>query len=104
MSWATPWIAALARGETVSFCPRGYSMRGRVDDGQRVTVAPLADDDTIAVDDIVLCHAAGRDYLHLVKATRGSGDDTRWLIGNNKGGINGWVARSAIFGKLVADA
>jgi hypothetical protein len=101
MSWATPWIAALARGETVSFCPRGHSMRGRVDDGQRVTVVPLAAEDTIALDDIVLCHVAGRDYLHLVKAMRGHEARTRYLIGNNRGGINGWIPRTGIFGRLL---
>ena len=32
--------------------------------------------------------------LHLVKAAQ----DRRYLIGNNRGGVNGWVGRSAIFG------
>jgi hypothetical protein len=36
----------------------------------------------------------GREYLHLVKARQGD----RYLIGNNRGGINGWVGRRAIFG------
>lgn len=101
MSWASTYIDALARGETVSFRPRGHSMRGRVDDGERVTVVPLAADEPLAIDDIVLCHVGGRDYLHLVKAVRGSGTQLRYLIGNNRGGVNGWIARSAIFGRLA---
>lgn len=55
MSWATAYIEALARGETVSFRPRGHSMRGRVEDGELVTVAPLDDDEPLEVDDVVLC-------------------------------------------------
>jgi hypothetical protein len=49
----------------------------------------------------VLCHVRGRDDLHLVQAVRGHGDATRWLIGNNRGGLNGWVAATAIFGRLA---
>jgi hypothetical protein len=50
------------------------------------------------VGDIVLCRVRGSEYPHLVKAVR----DQQFQIGNNRGGVNGWVGRSAIFGKLVA--
>jgi len=33
-------------------------------------------------------------YLHLIKAV----DGQRFLIGNNRGGINGWVGPQAIYG------
>jgi hypothetical protein len=46
---------------------------------------------------IVLCRVKGSDYLHLVKAI----DGDRFLIGNNRGGINGWITGRAIFGRLV---
>jgi hypothetical protein len=36
----------------------------------------------------------GRVYLHLVKAVQGD----RVLIGNNRGGTNGWVNRVAVYG------
>ncbi|HEY7780405.1 MAG TPA: hypothetical protein VIC85_09365 [Ktedonobacterales bacterium] len=36
----------------------------------------------------------GTEYLHLIRAIQ----DDRVLIGNNRGGINGWVGRQAIFG------
>ncbi len=80
MSWALFAREALRRGETVQVKPRGHSMRGKVDDG-----------------DIVLARVGGRDYLHLVKAI-----DNGWFqIGNNRGGINGWVGPNGIYGKAV---
>jgi hypothetical protein len=96
MSWATAYIAKLQNGETVQFRPRGQSMRGKVESGQLVTVAPA--DGPIEVGDMVLCKVRGRQYLHLVKAVQGE----RYLIGNNRGKVNGWVGRGAIYGKCVA--
>ena len=51
----------------------------------------------LKVGDIVLVKVKGRVYLHLIKALRGD----QYLIGNNKGRINGWVSRQAIYGKAV---
>jgi len=96
MSWAAHAIEALREGREVQIRPRGHSMRGRVDDGNLVTLAPTRPDD-VAVDDVVLVRVHGRDYLHLVKAKDGG----RFLIGNNRGGTNGWVGPSAIHGKAV---
>ncbi|KAB8142231.1 S24 family peptidase [Chloroflexia bacterium SDU3-3] len=96
MSWATFAKEALRRGETVQIRPRGHSMTGKVNDGDRVTVAPC-DADALQVGDIVLVRVHGTDYLHLVKAV-GQG---RFLIGNNRGGTNGWVGRNAIYGIAV---
>ena len=84
---------ALLRGETVQIRPRGHSMRGRVNDGDLVTVASC-DPATLAVGDIVLVRVHGTDYLHLIKAR----DGQRFLIGNNRGGINGWVGHHCIYG------
>ncbi|MEM9069591.1 MAG: hypothetical protein AAGE52_13850 [Myxococcota bacterium] len=96
MGWATGHIEKLKQGETVSFRPRGNSMRGRVESGQLCTVEPLGDR-TLEVGDIVLCKVRGAQYLHLIKAIRGR----QFQIGNNRGGINGWVTRGSIFGILV---
>ncbi len=101
MSWARALITDLARGESVVARPRGHSMRGRVADGERVVIAPIAPDRPLAVDEVVLCRVAGRDYLHLIKAIRGPENARQYLIGNNRGGINGWVGRAAIFGRLL---
>ncbi|MCZ7580693.1 MAG: S24/S26 family peptidase [Fimbriimonadaceae bacterium] len=96
MGWAAHYIEKLRCGETVQFRPRGHSMSGKIDSGDLVTVAP-ADVSTIEVGDIVLCKVRGREYLHLVKSLRGG----QFLIGNNRGRINGWIGSSAIFGKCV---
>ncbi|HEX7703451.1 MAG TPA: hypothetical protein VF403_22080, partial [Kofleriaceae bacterium] len=88
MGWADGHIARLAIGETVQFRPRGHSMTGKVNDGQLCTVSPLGDH-VFEVGDIVLCKANGSQYLHLVKAIQGE----RFQIGNNRGGINGWVTQ-----------
>jgi hypothetical protein len=96
MSWAHHAKEALRRGETVRVRPRGHSMRGKVNDGALVTLVPC-DPDTLAVGDIVLVRVHGADYLHLVKAV----DRGRFLIGNNRGGVNGWVGRQAIYGRAT---
>jgi hypothetical protein len=96
MGWAVHYIAKLLAGETVSFRPRGHSMRPRIESGQLCTVEPV-DTASLAVDDIVLCKVRGAEYLHLIKAIR----DEQFQIGNNRGGINGWIGARSIFGKLV---
>jgi len=96
MGWADGHIARLARGETVSFRPRGHSMRGKIDSGDLCTVEPLGDH-ALAAGDIVLCRVKGAQYLHLVIAMQGD----RYQIGNNRGGINGWITRRQIYGRLV---
>ncbi|UJR83848.1 hypothetical protein [Sandaracinus amylolyticus] len=96
MGWATGHIERLKRGETVSFRPRGHSMKGRIESGQLCTIEPIGDR-VPATGDIVLCKVNGTQYLHLVKAVQGP----RFLIGNNRGGTNGWIGSSAIYGTLV---
>ena len=93
MGWASGAIERLRGGETVTVRPRGHSMNGRVNDADTVTVEPVRERD-LRVGDVVLCKVRGHEYLHLVKAVQGQ----RYLIGNNRGGTNGWVGRSAIFG------
>jgi hypothetical protein len=71
-------------------------MRGRVESGELCRVEP-ADPSTLKVDDIVLCKVKVHEYLHLIKAIQGP----RFQIGNNRGGINGWITGGAIFGMCV---
>src|ERR1700694_6315355 len=96
MNWATYAIEGLRAGKTVKVKPHGNSMRGRVNDGDTVTLAP-GDPEKLAVDDIVLVHVKGHDYLHLIKAI----SNGRYLIGNNRGGVNGWVGHHCIYGIAV---
>jgi hypothetical protein len=71
-------------------------MRGRISSGQLCTVEPVGEE-PLAAGDIVLCRANGHQYLHLIKAVQGS----RYPIGNNRGGLNGWVGAGAIYGRCV---
>jgi hypothetical protein len=106
MSWAFAHVAKLRSGETVQFRPVGNSMRGRIESGQLVTVEPFFTSQTATTEpnigDIVLCLVKGRHFLHIVKDTRGGVDTVKqYLIGNNRGGINGWVERCCLFGRVV---
>lgn len=94
MSWATRAIEALGRGERVQIRPRGNSMKGKVDDGNLVTIEPWPVEE-LEIGDIVLCRVNGNDYLHLIKAK----DSGRFLIGNNKGRTNGWTR--TVYGKVT---
>ena len=94
MGWATLAINQLKNGETVKINPRGGSMSGRIESGDTVIIEPLKENPQ--VDDIVLCKVNGNQYLHIVKAVDGNGK--RFLIGNNRGGINGWISRNSVFG------
>jgi hypothetical protein len=96
MGWASTAVEKLSNGETVIVRPRGHSMTSKVNDGDTVIVAPVGHHE-LAAGDIVLVRCRGHEYLHLIKARQGD----RFLIGNNRGGINGWVGRRAIFGLAI---
>jgi len=93
MSWAKFAIEKLKNGETVKIRPRGHSMQGKVNNGDLVTIEPC-DPEELSVGDIVLVRVKGNDYLHLIKAL----NQGRFLIGNNRGGVNGWVGHNCIYG------
>jgi hypothetical protein len=95
MNWANHAIEKLRAGQDAVVIPHGGSMRPKVLSGARVTLTPLSATEAI-VGDIVLCRVKGNVYLHLVKAVQGDG---RVLIGNNRGGVNGWT--KAVYGKAT---
>jgi hypothetical protein len=68
-------------------------MRGKVNSGDLVTLEPTQPEN-LKVGDIVLVKVHGNVYLHLIKAINGP----RFQIGNNRGGINGWVGANCIYG------
>lgn len=96
-SWASAAIETLQAGNAAVINPKGNSMQPKVKSGATVTVSPLEDDEPNP-GDVVLVKVGGRVYLHLVKAVRGRGSDEQYQIANNKGRINGWVSRSAVYG------
>ena len=71
-------------------------MKGKVESGDLVTLSPFPSE-SLEVGDVVLVRVHGNVYLHLVKAK----DKGRFLIGNNRGGINGWVGPDAVYGKAI---
>ena len=81
-------------------------MKGKIESGQLVTIEPVGGR-VLSKGAIVLCRVKGKHFLHLIKETRFDGfsnppapqpEPTSFLIGNNRGGINGWVRRDAIYG------
>ena len=68
-------------------------MKPLIETGDLVKVEPV-DNRKLNVGDIVLCRVKGRHYLHLIKATRKG----QYQIGNNKGHINGWIHKNAVYG------
>lgn len=100
MSWASSYIPQLQAGHTVSFRPRGHSMRPHIKSGQLVTVEPFPEGAEPAVGDIVLSRVRGADYLHFVRAIR----EGQVLIGNAHGHENGWTGIAKVFGKVTAVA
>lgn len=93
MNWATHAIGELQAGRSAQVRPKGQSMKGRVESGSLVTLEPC-DPVDLQVGDVVLVKVKGKVYLHLIKALRGN----QFQIGNNRGGINGWVGPNAVYG------
>lgn len=96
MSWKTRAMKKLEAGEEVTVRPSGNSMKGRVGHKDYVTLAPC-DPRELCVGDVVLARVKGTVYLHLLVAVQGK----RFLIGNNKGGLNGWTTEEKIYGRAV---
>ncbi len=61
-------------------------MKGKIEHGQLVTVEPLCERQLV-VGDIVLYKVNKGIYLHLIIDIR----ENKYLIGNNRGRINGWT-------------
>lgn len=97
MGWAINNIISLLDGKTVQFRPHGNSMLPRIKSGDLCTVEPISDHSNIHAGDVVLCKVRGKEYLHLVSATR----DGRFQVSNNNGFVNGWVGPQSVYGKLV---
>lgn len=101
MNWASNAIIVLGRGQGCTVTPHGNSMRPLVESGAMVTLAPYGTEAEPAENDIVLVKVRGVVYLHLIKAVRGKTGERQYQIGNNRGGINGWVSRRAIYGRAI---
>lgn len=106
--WADEAIADLKNGELVTITPRGKSMTGIIDDGQEVRLEPVGPSAVniatvlLYVGDVVLCEVDGKQYLHrILKSSVGAPAEIKFLIGNAHGGVNGWVTREFIYGRVL---
>jgi hypothetical protein len=93
-------IKKLQGGKKARIKPKGNSMRGKVESGDIVQLEPCIPEN-LSVNDIVLVKVKGHVYLHLIKAIKQDKNKLRFQIGNNVGGINGWVGPTAIYGKAT---
>ena len=87
-------LERLQKGETFVTSEKGNSMSPIINSGLDHKLAPAKLED-VSVDDVVYCKVKGNFYTHLVKAK----GDRGVLIGNNKGGINGWT--KSVYGKVI---
>jgi hypothetical protein len=88
-------VLKLQKGETFVTSEKGNSMSPIIKSGQDHRLAPVELKD-LNVGDVVFCRVKGNYYTHLVKAKN---EAKGVLIGNNKGGVNGWTKQ--VFGKVI---
>jgi len=84
----------LGKGETFITSEKGNSMSPIIKSGQDHRLAPVKLEDC-KMGDVVFCKVKGHYYTHLVKGKGERG----LLIGNNKGGVNGWTKQ--VYGKVI---
>jgi DNA-binding protein YbaB len=92
MNWK---VEKLQNGETFITSEKGNSMVPIIMSGQKHVLEPIKLSDC-KVNDIVFCKVKGNFYTHIIKAIN---DKRGLLIGNNKGGINGWTKN--VYGKVI---
>lgn len=88
-------LERLQNGESFITKERGNSMMPLIKSNQEHIISPI-NWESCEVGDIVYCKVKGNFYTHLVKSKN---LDKGLLIGNNKGGINGWTKQ--VFGKVT---
>ena len=88
-------LERLLNDETFTTSEKGNSMTPLIKSGQEHVLAPANIED-IQIGDIVYCKVKSYFCTHLVKAIS---SEKGLLIGNNKGGINGWTKN--VYGKVI---
>ncbi len=100
MKWAASAIEQLKRGEPAQLRPRGHSMSGRIENGQLVTIEPIAHVE-LNIGDVVLARVQGKRRALVVLHQILERDGERVLIGAANGRVDGWIETSAIFGRVT---
>ena len=75
----------------------GNSMVPLIRSRQPVGIVPIKPEHILDRGAIVFVKVNGRYYTHKITAVKGK----QYQIGNNHGGINGWVTRDKILGLVV---
>jgi len=88
-------LEKLQNGESFVTRETGNSMVPLIHSRQEHLLAPT-DWEQVSVGDIVYCKVKGNFYTHLVKAKDAN---KGCLIGNNKGGTNGWTRQ--VYGRVL---
>ncbi len=88
-------LEKLLNGETFITNETGNSMVPLIKSKQDHILSPVKIEN-VEIGDIVYCKVRGNFYTHLVKA---KDLNKGLLIGNNKGGINGWTKQ--VYGKVT---
>jgi len=88
-------LEKLQNGETFITSEKGNSMVPLIKSGQEHKVTPVQWENCNE-GDIVYCKVKGKFFTHLVKAKN---DEKGLLIGNNKGGTNGWTKQ--VYGRVI---
>ena len=99
--WANAAYQVLRRGETVKVRPHGHSMSGRISNGDLATLQPCRAED-VSAGNMVLVRIQGRRCTHLVLHQVLEREPGQLLIGNNLGGVDGWVTETDVCGFGVA--
>lgn len=97
MGWLFDALEEIDAGRPVQVRPLGGSMKGLIESGQLVTLIPVTDPVEVRAGDAVLVRWKGTHILHLVVEVNGE----QFLIGNNLGKKNGWVAAADIRAKVI---
>ena len=88
-------LKRLQNKETFITSEKGNSMSPLINSGQKHKISPITWEECNE-GDIVYCKVKGNFYTHLVKSKN---NEKGLLIGNNKGGINGWTKQ--VYGKVI---
>ncbi len=94
--------ARLAASENVTRRETGNSMAPKIHSREPIEYVPVTGPDDVKEGDVVWCKVKGNHFTHLVKAKRAEGDGWRFQIGNNRGGVNGWIGIENIFGRAIS--
>lgn len=93
-----PVAQKLLNGETVIRNKEGgNSMLPLIRSRQPVDIVPIKPEHILDKGTIVFVKVNGHYYTHKITAVKGN----QFQIGNNHGGINGWVTREKILGLVV---